>query len=69
MHPVNDACPPEAKRLRAALDMHDFGVAMYRQRMRRENPAASDGKIDALVRAWLLQPGTSGREEAGDDTR
>ena len=32
------ARPPigEAERMRSALDMHEFGVKLYRQRMRRE---------------------------------
>lgn len=47
---------PEAKRLRAALEMRDLGIAMYRQRMRRENPQATDADIDAMVREWLLIP-------------
>ena len=47
---------PEAERLRSALDMHDFGVSLYRQRMRREHPHASGTEIDTLVRAWLTSP-------------
>ena len=47
---------PEAERLRSALDMRDFGVSLYRQRMRREHPDASGAEIDALVRAWLTSP-------------
>lgn len=42
--------------------MCDAGVRMYRQRMRRENPSASDEEIEARVQAWLRRP--SG--EAGD---
>lgn len=45
----------EAQRLRAALDMRDFGVGMYRQRMYREHPGASEDEISALVWAWLLE--------------
>jgi len=41
------------------------GVRMYRQRMQRENPAASDEEIEAMVQAWLRRP--SG--EAGDRLR
>jgi hypothetical protein len=47
---------PEAKRLLAALDLHDIGVYLYEQRMRRENPKASEGEIGALVRNWLAAP-------------
>ena len=47
---------PEAERLRSALDMHDLGVKLYRQRMRREHPDADRREIDSLVRAWLTAP-------------
>jgi hypothetical protein len=47
------------------FDMCDAGVRMYRQRIRRENPAASDEEIEDRVQAWLRRP--SG--EAGDRLR
>ncbi len=47
---------PEAARLRSALDMHDLGVKLYRQRMRREHPDAGRREIESLVRAWLTAP-------------
>ena len=47
---------PEAERLRSALDMHDLGVKIYRQRMRREHPDAGRKEIESLVRAWLTAP-------------
>lgn len=52
---------PEAKRLQSALEMHEFGVQLYRQRMRRERPEASSTEIDGLVRRWLTAPAPSGR--------
>lgn len=42
--------------MRSALEMHEFGVQLYRQRMRREHPQASRAEIDGLVRAWLTAP-------------
>lgn len=42
-----------AENLRIALEMHEFGIAMIRQRLRRENPGASDEEIDALFRQFL----------------
>ena len=50
---------PEAVRLQAALDMHDLGVRLYRQRMRREHPDAHRSEIDGMVRAWLAEPAHS----------
>lgn len=52
---------PEAERMRSALDMHEFGVQLYRQRMCREHPEASRSEIDGLVRDWLTAPPTGGR--------
>jgi hypothetical protein len=52
---------PEAERMRSALEMHEFGVQLYRQRMHRERPEASSTEIDGLVRRWLTAPAPSGR--------
>lgn len=51
---------PEAARIRAALDMHELGVRLYRQRMHREHPHAHQDEIDGMVRAWLAEPPRSG---------
>jgi hypothetical protein len=47
---------PEAERMRSALEMHDLGVKLYRQRMRREHPHADRREIEGLVRSWLTAP-------------
>jgi hypothetical protein len=52
---------PEAERMRSALEMHELGVQLYRQRMRREHPEASRAEIDGLVHGWLTAPSPSGR--------
>jgi Rv0078B-related antitoxin len=52
---------PEAVRLQAALDMHDLGVRLYRQRMHREHPKADRTDIDVMVKAWLAEPPHSGQ--------
>jgi hypothetical protein len=52
---------PEVARIRAALDMHELGVKLYRQRMRREHPQVDGSELDALVRAWLAEPPRNGR--------
>jgi len=41
------------ERLRTALDMHDFGVAIMRQNLRRRHPAADEQEIEAMLIAWL----------------
>jgi hypothetical protein len=51
---------PEAARIQAALDMHELGVRLYRQRMHREHPHAHRREIDGMVRAWLAEPPRSG---------
>jgi Rv0078B-related antitoxin len=52
---------PEAERMRSALEMHELGVQLYRQRMRREHPEASRAEIDDLVHGWLTAPSPGGR--------
>jgi hypothetical protein len=52
----------DVEKFRVVFDMCDAGVRMYRQRMRRESPRASDEEIEARVQAWLRRQ--SG--EAGD---
>jgi len=47
---------PEAERMRSALEMHDLGVKLYQQRMRREHPDAGRREIQSLVRTWLTAP-------------
>lgn len=58
---MSDAAESPAERLRSALALHAFGVAMYRQRVVREHPDWQDDEIDAEVRRWLgatpLHPG------------
>src|SRR5216110_2584061 len=52
---------PEVARLQAAIDMHELGVRLYRQRMHREHPQASRDEIDGMVTAWLAEPPHDGR--------
>jgi hypothetical protein len=42
-----------AARLRTALDMHDFGVEFYRQRLRRDSPDATEEEIRRDLLRWL----------------
>ena len=36
-----------------AVDMHQFGVAIMRQNLRRRDPGAPPAKIEARLRQWL----------------
>ena len=40
---------PEATRVQAALEMHELGVRMYRQRMHREHPQATRREIGGTI--------------------
>jgi hypothetical protein len=55
----------DIEKFRLVLDMCEAGIRIYRQRMRREYPLASDEEIEAKVQAWLRRP--SG--EVGDRLR
>ena len=52
---------PEVARFQAAMDMHELGVRLYRQRMHREHPHADRSDIDRMVKAWLAEPARSGQ--------
>ena len=45
----------EAQRFRLALQMAEMGIGLYRQRMKRERPQASEEEIEAEVQAWLMR--------------
>lgn len=47
-----------ASALRTALDLHEAGVELMRQNLRRRDPSATDDEIDRRLRAWLAdRPG------------
>lgn len=48
------AATSEAQRVRDALEMHELGVEMFRQRIRREHPSTDEAQVSALTRAWLI---------------
>lgn len=49
---------PDQRRFRIALELHELGVAMMRQRLSMEQPQASSEELDRLVRDWLGAPRT-----------
>ncbi|MFI5401542.1 MAG: hypothetical protein ACHQ1G_01190 [Planctomycetota bacterium] len=59
-----------AERLRIALDLHDAGVAMMRQNLRRHHPDADEREIERLLLAWLHErPGAEHGDAVGRPRR
>ncbi len=46
---------PIAQRLRLSFDLFELGTEMMRQKLRRENPAASAAEIRERYVSWLHQ--------------
>lgn len=42
-------------RFRLAVELHEAGVAMMRQNLRRRYPSDSEQEIDARLEAWLME--------------
>ena len=40
--------------MRDALEMHEFGVEMFRQRIRRDQPSVDEAQVSTLTPAWLI---------------
>lgn len=56
----------EVARLRAALDLHEDGVALMRQNLRRAHPDAPDEEIERRLGAWLRErPGAEHGDGVG----
>lgn len=59
-----------AERLRIALDLHDAGVEMMRQNLRRRHPDADEQEIQRLLVAWLHErPGAEHGDAVGRPRR
>ena len=58
---------PLTERLREALDMHELGVAIYRERMRREHPDAPAAEVETMIRDWIRAPSPGYRWPALQD--
>lgn len=55
-----------ARRLQVALDLFEAGVAMMRQKLRREHPDWSEAEVEARLSAWLQErPGAEHGDAAG----
>ena len=53
-------------KLRAAFELHEVGVALMRQNLRRRHPGDSDKAIDELLTDWLrTRPGAEHGDAAG----
>jgi hypothetical protein len=62
MDETQEARDQMAERLRLTLALHDEGVALMRQNVRRKYPAASSDEIRTHVRLWLRAPAAGGHE-------
>ena len=66
--PITD---PERKRrlednLRLACELHDLGVQLMEQNLRRRNPQADDDEIARMLQAWLFErPGAEWGDVGG----
>lgn len=61
-----DDAEKAAARLRLALELFEAGESIKRQSLRRENPGASDARIEELVVAWLRdRPGAEHGDAEG----
>ena len=50
--------PSPAEKLRIAFDLHEAGVELMRQNLRRARPRASREEIESLLEEWLqTRPG------------
>lgn len=55
-----------ADRFELALQLHDAGVLIMRENLRRRMPDASEGEIEAAVGVWLAQrPGAEDGDAVG----
>jgi hypothetical protein len=55
------------ERLRLALELHDAGVAMMRQNLRRRHPDADEEEIERRLIEWLhTRPGAEFGDAEGE---
>jgi hypothetical protein len=55
-----------ALRFRLALQLHDDGVRLMRQNLRRRHPAESDDEIERRLGGWLAErPGAPSGDATG----
>ncbi|MGI8729999.1 MAG: hypothetical protein ACR2LK_08440 [Solirubrobacteraceae bacterium] len=53
-------------RLRDALELHDLGERLLRQRLRRERPQITAVELDDAIRSWLRErPGAEHGDAVG----
>jgi hypothetical protein len=63
---VSNQATSAAERFQTALDLFEFGEAMVRQRLRRENPDLSSDQVEARLEEWLLsRPGAEASDAVG----
>lgn len=64
---------PDAERLRMAFDLHEAGVDLQRQRLKRAHPELDARAVERLLIAWLHREGepgdAPGHEVDGEERR
>ena len=66
MNRMNAEHEAAAGRFRIALELFETGVAMMRQKLRREHPEWSDSQLEARLAEWLQdRPGAEHGDAVG----
>ena len=59
-----------ARRFKVTLELFEAGVAMMREKLRREHPEWADTAVEAAVAAWLRErPGAEHGDAVGRPVR
>ena len=66
MQPSSNSDEAASQRLRTALDLFEFGLDMMRQKLRRQDPDATEEQIQERLVAWLQErPGAEHGDAVG----
>ena len=63
LDPANQSADACARRLRLTAQLSDDGIAMVRERFRRENPDLTEPDLSRLISQWLASVPPTGFAE------